>query len=96
MVLATEQLKEKKGDSYTPLSYSRNKHSGPGRVDKPPHARNSNHRNNSRMRKPSGNYYPSTNYGDKKCNYCHKPGHIEANCRHKMWREQSKKGKDQH
>ncbi|GME67247.1 unnamed protein product [[Candida] boidinii] len=82
IVVKMELLKEMYGADYYPAPYPRHNNSGPGRVDKHAHARNSNHRN-SRMRRTNSRCHSINNFGSRKCHYCHRVGHIQANCKSK-------------
>ena len=82
IVVKMELLKEMYGADYYPAPYPRHNNSGPGRVDKHAHARNSNH-TNSRMRRTNSRCHSINNFGSRKCHYCHRVGHIQANCKSK-------------
>ncbi|OWB76131.1 hypothetical protein B5S32_g281 [[Candida] boidinii] len=91
IVSAMQKLDELNNGHYTPSNSYRNKQVASGRVSKPFHSKNSQGRNNF-----GTNRQPNKNRETRECNYCHRQGHIEVNCRTKAWKEKSKNGKDQH
>lgn len=93
IVSAIEKLKELNNGYYNPPTSYKNKHFVQGRVSKPFHSRNNNGRNNSGTHNHSNN---NNNRETRECNYCHRKGHIEINCKTKAWKEKSKNGNGQH